>query len=226
MLFVKSTFPLLDVWWCWCHTKKKRKRKTPTGVQLVSNHRKVNLFLCKFMQNLPLICYQFQKCEFFFSTIASSNIMRIWTIGGCCFTLHRFQFSWKTLLLIQAELIWGPSGRKKEGKGGGSCSVWARLLSSALKEGVNTLISGSVTPKKPPTEQPWHGLLDEGADGIYIKVRPVIGAVPTEGKHGVTGNNVMSRQQKKTKKKKNTTAFIPNGLLQPPVQVCSATDQC
>lgn len=41
-------------------------KKTPTGVQLVSNHRKVNLFLCKFMQKLPLICYQFQKCGGFF----------------------------------------------------------------------------------------------------------------------------------------------------------------
>lgn len=83
---------------------------------------------------------------------ASSDtaVRRARTVCCICFTLQRFVVPWKTLLLIEPELMWSPSSTE-ERKGGGSSSVWAQekcLLLYSTEGAISRLVGESVEPKK------------------------------------------------------------------------------
>lgn len=156
---------------------------------------------------------------FFFSTITSSEIMRIWTISGGYFTLHRFQFSWKTLLLIQAELISGPSGRKKGRK------RWWKL------QRVGSLTIPGTEGGSQYAHQ-WECDTEKACDWTAMTRPPGWGGwwdIHQSQACNWCGSHWRQtwryrKQCNVASAKKTTMAFIPNGLLQPPVRVCSATD--
>lgn len=134
-------------------------------------------------------------CTFFSVSAPSSEIVQT-IYYSICFTLQRHGVPWKTLGLIQPELMWAlwvPQAERKEKEA--EASLYEKCLLLSSNEGtISRPVSESTGAKNlrlnnlDNISSVWEEV------AIYIKVHSVIGTVSTEGRHH-GGNNLMSHQQ-------------------------------